>query len=1308
MQTNYSKTTKLIPPNASRRLLSCSIVKTSGRVLKTVGLAAACAFLSAISVQAQPAITSVYPPALKQHTGEHLAFTVTATGSGPLTYQWYFQAPSQASVILAGQTASNIIVTNITTTNSGQYWVVVTDNASLSASNSSTLTVSPTYIPLSPTNLIVSRVGDGIQPLSGAKGNTLYFDQYTTSGTYVSTTMVLDKNVAGAPFPVLVAGAGTDALFEGFLTTSAAKQFLTFAGYDEVYPFTGSDVTLSSAHIRALGSLNAYGYYSVPYLNPGLYSGGAHVIRGCVSADMTNYWITGGAGAGGIKFVNTNTTSYATGNGLPTLNSSGPNPKVVEYQDGNVFFSDQNGANIGIFASIPAATPAASGNGAASVFVNQGAGGRPNDFAISPDTNTIYIADDRVFSATNAVAGGIERWDNLSGVWTFAYTIPTGAGATNGALGLNVDFSAHATWGQGITGAILYATTSPSVTNTLVKIQDNGPASIATVLAQAGFNQSLHGVRFGPAVQVPVTISKQPANQFATNGGSATFSVTAFDATGPFTYQWYKGTTPLANGTTGTGSVISGATASSLTISNVSINDCVTNYNVVVSNPGSSLGSANAGLDIQITINPQPADVGVAAGATATFMVGATGNGTLHYQWLKNGSPLSDGGNVTGSGTQTLQVANAQTSDIGIYAVAINDNFVATNISQGALLEIGTLGNGTGLLGQYWSNQAETPNQPSVFNGPPTLTRVDPTVDFNFGTGSPSPLISVDTFAVVWSGKVQPLYTDTYTFYARTDDGVRLFVNGQPLIDAWVNRSAAENSATIDLVAGQQYDIVMQYYESANTAVAQLSWSSTLEPKTIIPARQLYAAAPPVFNVQPIGATNVNENDTLVLDGGSVSGTPPISYQWFTNGVAIPGQTNTTLVFPNLPLGLSGSTFTLVASNSFGLQTNSGTQVYVSSGAPIINADVPFALFPALVGETITFPVIVAGTAPTYQWTFNGTNLVDNGRIIGSHSNVLTILQALESDAGTYQLSMSNSYGTNANTASMVSVTRIVFNDQGGWNFHGTGATPSISSNVLSLTDGNANEAVSSFVLYPLYIGAFRASFTYQDVNQGSGDGIAFVLQNASTGSNALGGNGGNLGYSGITPSAALELNVNSGSRGGIGYAFATNGLTGGNSGGGGAVGDAYSATDPVNLISGDPIKVTLLYAGGVLNVSLVDPIANTSFSTSLRVDLPAILHTNTAYVGFTGATSTTPAQQQVSDFFYTSLPSVLVASNNPANVTVSWPSVSAAGFVPQQSAALSTTNWSNVTNAIQLTNGQYQIKVTPSGRGEFYRLNLP
>lgn len=114
------------------------------------------------------------------------------------------------------------------------------------------------------------------------------------------------------------------------------------------------------------------------------------------------------------------------------------------------------------------------------------------DFAVNPSATVIYFADERDISG---VAGGIQRWNLISGKWSNAYNLTNGLGGV-GASHLAVDWSGAS--------PVIYATTSEStngvsIPNRLIKIVDTGQSSPATILAVAGTNQFFRGVKFGPS-----------------------------------------------------------------------------------------------------------------------------------------------------------------------------------------------------------------------------------------------------------------------------------------------------------------------------------------------------------------------------------------------------------------------------------------------------------------------------------------------------------------------------------------------------------------------------------------------------------------------------------------------------------------------------------------------------------------------------------------------------------------------------------------------------------------------------------------
>ncbi|MBF2002025.1 MAG: PQQ-dependent sugar dehydrogenase [Synechococcales cyanobacterium M58_A2018_015] len=141
---------------------------------------------------------------------------------------------------------------------------------------------------------------------------------------------------------------------------------------------------------------------------------------------------------------------------------------------------------------------------------------------------------------------------------------------------------------------------------------------------------------------------------------------------------------------------------------------------------------------------------------------------------------------------------------------------------------------GNGLRGQYFDNANFTNLK---------LTRTDAGVNFNWRGGSPDPRLGSDTFSVRWTGKVQPRYSELYTFSVRANDGVRLWVNGKKIIDQWRSRpTAATHQGKILLEADKQYDIRLDYYENDGNALARLFWSSPQQAREIIPGSRLFTS----------------------------------------------------------------------------------------------------------------------------------------------------------------------------------------------------------------------------------------------------------------------------------------------------------------------------------------------------------------------------------------------------------------------------------------------------------------------------------
>ncbi len=124
-------------------------------------------------------------------------------------------------------------------------------------------------------------------------------------------------------------------------------------------------------------------------------------------------------------------------------------------------------------------------------------------------------------------------------------------------------------------------------------------------------------------------------------------------------------------------------------------------------------------------------------------------------------------------------------------------------------------GTGSGLLGEYFANQN--------LQGSPVVTRVDSQVDFDWGQGTPDPLVPSDHFSVRWTGTLTVPQTATYDLGTYTDDGVRVYLDDNLVIDDWNDHAAELHQVQVYLETGQSYDLRVEYYENGGDAIAQLS-----------------------------------------------------------------------------------------------------------------------------------------------------------------------------------------------------------------------------------------------------------------------------------------------------------------------------------------------------------------------------------------------------------------------------------------------------------------------------------------------------
>ncbi len=175
------------------------------------------------------------------------------------------------------------------------------------------------------------------------------------------------------------------------------------------------------------------------------------------------------------------------------------------------------------------------------------------------------------------------------------------------------------------------------------------------------------------------------------------------------------------------------------------------------------------------------------------------------------------------SGFPTIQVSPLEGIKDKAESLGIKVEYTSgSSLSSGLLHPIETQyfgkveGNGkTGMKGEYFNNMK--------LSGEPVVTRIDPNIDFSFGTKSPAAGIPEDQFSVRWTGKIIPPDT-VHHIGTSCDDGSRLYIDGKLIINDWHDHGERPISKEVELLPGKEYNIVFEYYDNTLGAVARLTW----------------------------------------------------------------------------------------------------------------------------------------------------------------------------------------------------------------------------------------------------------------------------------------------------------------------------------------------------------------------------------------------------------------------------------------------------------------------------------------------------
>jgi uncharacterized protein (DUF1800 family) len=227
---------------------------------------------------------------------------------------------------------------------------------------------------------------------------------------------------------------------------------------------------------------------------------------------------------------------------------------------------------------------------------------------------------------------------------------------------------------------------------------------------------------------------------------------------------------------------------------------------------------------------------------------------------------------------------------------------------------------------------------------------------------------------VRWTGQVLPQFPETYFFDVKTDDGVKLWVNDQLLVDHWGAQSASDRIGSIALQAGVRYNIVMEYLNLGGSAQAHLYWYSASQPKQVIPSNRLYpssAAPAPTAVTSPLTAV------AFLGQPFSYSLTAANSPSLFAVTNLPPGLSfnPTNAMINGIPTLAGEYQVVLVASNSVGPGTSLLDLQVLDTGSAVVRE-----LWTGISGVSVTnIPVNTPATSTNLLATLEGgTDFGDN------------------------------------------------------------------------------------------------------------------------------------------------------------------------------------------------------------------------------------------------------------------------------------------------------------------------------------------
>ena len=313
-------------------------------------------------------------------------------------------------------------------------------------------------------------------------------------------------------------------------------------------------------------------------------------------------------------------------------------------------------------------------------------------------------------------------------------------------------------------------------------------------------------------------------------------------------------------------------------------------------------------------ITNQPVAQTIDQGSTLNLSAGIRGTPPLVYQWMHQGVPLTNGGNVSGATTAALRITGIQLSQAGSYSLQVG-NVVGTTNSASALVTVlptFPIAEALDITGYTWT----TGSPGWIGQNVTTHDGVDAArspVTAHSATASMQATIAGPGTVNFWWKVSSQTNSDALIFYVGSSEQAR--ISGET---EW-------RQASFSIPAGNQ---VIKWTYSKNSSVVAGQDRGWVDQLVFVPT-------PPTVTTHPVG-TNVDQGATPSFSVAA-SGTPPLFYQWRLNGSDLPDATNATLALPGVQPSQAGN-YSVVVMNAAGSANSLSAALTVNTLLPLAEA----------------------------------------------------------------------------------------------------------------------------------------------------------------------------------------------------------------------------------------------------------------------------------------------------------------------------------------------------------------------------------